>query len=143
MFDFVMNLTTAAIWLAIVVLLVIRRRERRGLRYGVSLLDDGMVFWYRLGVYAGTVRMIRDVNVKEPQLSGNLLGWDCRFPVCYTNQEMCQYIRSYGPTDLDENLPHSKDLLIFNEVINQRNNGLISIYGQIFVYDNRDFKPYR
>jgi len=141
MSELIMNLITVMIWLAVVVLLVVRRKERRGLLYGLTLTDDGMTFWYRLGIYAGTVTMIRDAMVKEPQLSGNVLGWLCRFPVSYTNKEMCGYIRAYAP-HCSEDTPHSKDLWIFNEVVNRNNNALISVYGQIFVFDNRDGKGF-
>jgi hypothetical protein len=142
MVDFIMNLAVGVVWLTIAGLLIIRRKERRGLRYGISLLDDGMEFWYRLGVYAGTVRMIRDVNVKVPQLDGHVLGWECKFPTCFTNKEMCQYICVNAPTAVDESAFHPTDLMIFNEVVNRNNNGLVSIYGQIFIYDNSDYKPF-
>jgi len=141
MSELIMDLITVMIWLSVIVLLVVRKKERRGLLYGLTLTDDGLTFWYRLGIYAGTVTMVRDITVKEPQLSGNVVGWLCRFPVRYTNKEMCDYIRMYAPFCSDKT-PHSKDLWIFNEVVNRNNNALISVYGQIFVFDNRDGKGF-
>jgi hypothetical protein len=135
------DLVVTLVWLVAIVLLVVRHKELRGLLYGLTLTDDGLTFWYRLGIYAGTVTMIRDMDVKEPQLTGNVLGWRCRFPVRYTNKEMCTYIREYAPQCSDKQ-PHSKDLWIFNEVVNRNNNALISINCQIFAFDNSDGKGF-
>lgn len=139
--DLVENILVAVIWAIVIVLLIIRHMEVMGLRFNLEQMDDGMEFSYRLGVYGGTVKLIRDLDAKEPQLTRKIFGWECRFPVKYSNIEMREYIRDYTPTDM-EGHSHSKDLLIFNEIVNRKNYGLISIGGQIFVYDNRDHQPY-
>lgn len=142
MSDIILNTTATVIWGLVLVLLLVRHMEVVGLRFKLEQVTNGMEFSYRLGVYGGTVKLIRDLEVKEPQLTRKIFGWECKFPVKYTNVEMREYVRDYSPADM-EGQSHSKDLLIFNEIVNRKNYGLISINGQIFVYDNRDHLPYK
>lgn len=141
MSDPIMNSIAVAIWGFALMLFVNRQMEVKGLRYRLEQTPHGLEFRYRLGVYGGTVQLVRDVDTKEPHLAGNVFGWECKFPVAYTNPEMMEYIRAYAP-QCNDGESHSKDLLIFNEVINNKNDGLVCINTKIYVYDNTDHRPF-
>ena len=142
-YDIIINFVVGIIWCVVGLLLVIRHMEVRGLKFNISQLEDGrgIEFSYRLGVYGGRVILERDPDVKEPVGELGLFGWVYKFPIKYTNTEMLDYVRNYAPKVMDGS--HSKDLLVFNEVVLNKNHALISINGQIFVYDNHDYKPFK
>lgn len=137
-----LNLLLTVVWALAGLLLVCRLRESRGFWFSLEQVPEGLIFKYQLGVYAGRVSLIRDPETKDPHLAGHVFGWECKFPVEFTNRDMLQYIAFQLPV-AQKHKSHSKDLLIFNEVVNNHNDALVSINGQIFVYDNNDFRPYR
>jgi len=140
MTETILNAVAVAICTAAALLIVVRSMESKGIRYSIEQDVNGFKFTYRLGVYGGTINLVRDITIKEPEISNHIFGWDCKFPPQYTNDEMFEYIRSYCPIG-EECRSHSKDLMIFDEVVNHKNDALISILGVIFVYDPVVHKP--
>lgn len=140
MIDFVLNLLVVLVWSLAVLLLIARRMESAGLRYSITKIDEGLEFWYRLGIYSGTVKLVRESHLAKPEINIRTLGWDCKFPGTFSNDQMCCHIKAFIPTT-NAGGSHSMDLLVFNEIINRRNDALVSFNTQIFVYDNVDYKP--
>lgn len=135
MLDLILNFLVVFIWVTVIALFFIHQMERRGLRYDLEQLPEGIKFWYRLGVYAGTVKLVRVSELEEPVFDSSVLGWECKFPDHYTNKEMCEFLWMNMPKDLEGS--HSKDLLIFREVIKKGNTYLSSIFGQVLVNQER------
>lgn len=142
--------TTVDIWLNVVLAVVMliaaacvvgRVLELRGLGYKLQRTPVGLDFEYRLGIYAGRISLIRDDTVSSPQLTQGVLGWECRFPVYFTVKEMCDFIRLSSLKGIKKG-SHSKDLLIFNEIVNLKNDALISLNGNVYTYDNSNHKPF-
>lgn len=140
--DPILNTLVTFVWLVALLLWVVRHMEVKGFRFEYNQIDNGLEFRYKLGVYAGTVRLVRDPDATEPHVVANVFGWEFRFPTSFTNREMLDYAHYCGP-HCHKGQSHSKDLMIFNEVVNNHNDGLISINGNIYVYDKSDNRPYR
>lgn len=135
MLDTFLNFAVVFIWMAAIALFFIHHMEKRGLRYDLEKLPEGIKFWYSLGVYAGTVKLIRVIDLEEPVFESSVVGWVCKFPDHYTNKEMCEFLWKNIPQDIQGS--HSKDLLIFREIIKKGNTYLASIFGVILVYQER------
>lgn len=140
--DPILNTLTAFVWLVVILLWVVRQMEVKGLRFEFNQIDNGLEFRYKLGVYAGTVRLVRDPDATEPHVVPNVFGWEFRFPTSFSNSAMLDYANYCGPK-CHKGQSHSKDLIVFNEVVNKHNDGLVSINGAIYVYDNSDHKPFK
>lgn len=136
-------LTTLAIvlWSLIGIGLIVRFMESRGFEYSLIHTANGMLFKYKLGVYAGCIEMKRDKNSVIPTITQGVNGWVCKFPLDYSLKEMSSYLNQQVAKTMQSN-SHSKDLIIFNEVVNKKNDSLVSINGGIYLYDNPDHKPY-
>lgn len=138
----ILNLLAAFIWLLALMLWTVRHMEIKGLRFKLSQIENGIEFHYKLGVYAGTVRLIRDPDATQPHVIDNVFGWEFRFPMTFTNREMLQYANDCRP-HCHKGQSHSKDLIVFNEIVNNHNDGLVSINGNIYVYDKSDNRPFK
>lgn len=141
MFDVTLNLIACVVIILAVFCVCSRYLELKGFKYTVVKTPMGLAFEYKLGIYSGHVDLIRDDTVGEPQLSQGVRGWECKFPSVYTLKDMCSFM-STAAMSLRRKGSHSKDLLIFNEVINLKNDALISINGNIYTYDNSQHKPF-
>lgn len=140
--DVSLNLIACGITILALFCVVSRYLELKGFKYSVVKTPTGLVWEYKLGVYSGRIELIRDESVTtEPQLLQGVRGWECKFPVTFTLQEMCQFISS-AAVSLRRKGSHSKDLLIFNEVMNLKNDALISMNGNIYTYDNSQHRPF-
>jgi len=138
--ELLMDAAAALIWVVAIILMKARVMEMRQLEYTLMRSTMGLYFHYRLGIYAGKVDLLRDMNVNTPQITQGVFGWECRFPVDYSVLQMCEYIRWHVASL--RNVSHSKDMLVFNEIVNHKNDALISINGHIYSYDNSDHKPF-
>ena len=141
MLDVALNFIACVVTLLALFCVWSRYLELKGFKYSVVKTPTGLAFEYKLGVYGGRIDLIRDDTASEPQLSQGVRGWECRFPMSLTLKEMCGFISS-AAVSLSRKGSHSKDLLIFNEVINLKNDALISMNGNIYTYDNSQHKPF-
>lgn len=139
--DIMLNLFLAGVMIIASALVIARFLELRGLGYKLQRTPTGMYFEYRLGIYAGRIDLIRDDTVSSPQLTQGVRGWECRFPVYFTVKEMCDFIRLASFKDAKKG-SHSKDLLIFNEIVNLKNDALVCMNGNVYTYDNSNHKPF-
>jgi len=106
--------------------------ESKVYHYAIEQEQDGFKFSYRLGVYAGTIKLIKGATIEKPELINHVFGWECRFPPEYSTNDMIDYLSHCVPY-CETCRSHSKDLMIFNEVVNKNNTSLTSIFGMIFV----------
>lgn len=136
-----LNSAVTGIWLLVFLYVVIRLMESRAFEYSMRHTNVGLVFEYRLGVYSGRIEMVRDSNEVIPNIRQVMGGWKCKFPTDYSFKEMCLFVQRHITQGL-EAASHSKDLLIFDEVVNKHNDALVSINGGVYLYDNSDHKPY-
>lgn len=140
--DVSLNFIACVVTILAVICVCSRYLELKGFKYSVVKTPTGLAFEYKLGVYGGRIDLIRDETVvAEPQLSQGVRGWECKFPTSFTLKEMCLFMSS-AAVSLRRKGSHSKDLLIFNEVINLKNDALISMNGNIYTYDNSQHKPF-
>lgn len=137
-----LNLITFFLWLAVILVAFARYLEHKGLEYSVVRTPTGMYFKYRLGVFAGRIDLTRDDTVATPVMTQGVNGWECRFPGHFTLKQMCTFI-SLASGTIDTRRSHSKDLVIFDEIVNKKNDALISINGVIYTYDNSDHRPFK
>ena len=137
-----LNFLTFCLWVAVALVAFARYLEHKGLEYSVVRTPTGMYFKYKLGVYAGRIELIRDDTVTSPTLTQGVSGWECRFPGYFTLKEMCSFISS-ASGNINKKGSHSKDLLIFDEIVNRKNDALVSINGTIYAYDNSDHRPFK
>lgn len=136
-----LNCAVTGIWLLIGLFVTVRFMEARAFEYSMNYTSNGLVFEYRLGVYSGRVEMVRDPNSVVPTIKQVIGGWLFKFPTDYSAKEMCLFTKRHIKKGL-EAASHSKDLLIFDQVVNKHNSSLVSINGGLYCYDNPDFKPY-
>lgn len=141
MINIALNFIMCVIVFVMTFCMVCRWLELRGFKYSVVKTPLGLHFEYSLGVYGGRVDLIRDDTVTTPQLAQGVRGWECRFPVTFTLKEMCGFVSS-ASASMQRKGSHSKDLLIFNEVMNLKNDALVSLNGHIYSYDNSKHKPF-
>lgn len=125
------------LWAYVAFLVLVRLLERRTFKYDMAETEDGFSFKYTLGVYAGRVLMIRDSSLFAPRFTVGVNGWECRFPGHYTLRDMCDYLQEYCKS-IKPGTSHCKDVPIFNQVINLKNDALISISGKIYTFDDSD-----
>lgn len=139
--DVLLNLVMGVVMIIAAACVIARFLELKGLGYTLQRTSTGMYFEYRLGIYAGRIDLIRDDTVTAPQLTQGVRGWECRFPVYFTVKEMCDFIRLSSSKDGKKG-SHSKDLLIFNEIVNLKNDALVCMNGNVYTYDNSNHKPF-
>ena len=132
MVDVLLNSVTVLVWASAGLLYAARRMERGGLLYSIQQLENGVEFWYRLGVYSGTIKLMRTEDAYSPTVMHRTMGWDVYFPLDYTNGEMCQYIKEFIPHQVKKG-SHSMDLLVFDQIVNCRNDCLECYLASIFV----------
>lgn len=136
-----LNATVGILWLIVLIYVVVRIMESRAFEYSMKRTENGLVFEYRLGVYSGRVEMVRDGNAIFPTYQQVMGGWKFKFPIDYTLMDMCLFTKGCIKKGLEAS-SHSKDLLIFDQVANQKRDSLVCINGAVFLYDNADHKPY-
>lgn len=132
--DMMLSLMVLLVWGYVVFLICVRLMERKTFWYTLAQTDDGFSFKYTLGVYAGRVIMIRDPLMVYPKLTVGVNGWECRFPEHYSYLDMCDHLQEFCKS-IDPRTSHSKDVPIFNQVVNLKNDALISISGKIYTFD--------
>lgn len=139
--DILLNLLMGFVLIVAVACVIGRFLELKGLGYTLQRTPTGMHFEYHLGIYGGHIDLIRDDTTMTPQLIQGVRGWECRFPVYFTVKEMCDFIRlsSFKNTKKGS---HSKDLLIFNEIVNLKNDALVCMNGNVYTYDNSNHRPF-
>lgn len=135
-FDLLLYAILALVWLTAGLLIIARHLEKQGLRYDIERIPEGIKFWYRLGVYAGDVMLQRVADQETVSINRTVFGWICKFPTNFTNEQMCKYIASHLPCMTSAG-SHTKDLGVFNEIVNNKNTFLTSINGGIYVYEER------
>ena len=136
LYNLVVNFAVVIIWVAVALLVVQRIMETREFKYLVEKTETGIIFTYRLGIYAGRVTLSRKWGVDYPRVSRKADGWEILFPPVYTDREITNYMKTLHPDD-NKNKSHIKDLEIFRQVVIRNNHGLECIRGQVFTEDRR------
>lgn len=137
MTDVALTIVAWFVWVYVAFLVIVRLLERRSFKYSMAKTDTGFAFKYTLGVYAGRVTMIRDPLVTTPRFIVGVNGWECRFPDDFNLRDMCDYLQDYAQY-IKPGTSHCKDVPIFNQVINLKNDALISISGKLYTFDDSD-----
>lgn len=128
--DVIVDLLIAVIYGVIVVLLIRRIMEARGINYSVARVSNGRIFEFRLGLYAGKLRLIKAPSCVRPFFSRHVYGWDIVFPPKYTEKEMDEFLLKNDLPD-DGNPSHTVDLKVYREVVIRRNCDLSCVAGKI------------
>lgn len=135
-YDIGVNIALLIIYSVLIILIIQRVMESRGFTYLVERTSDGMVFKYKLGIYAGCVRITRDWKLEHPNLLRKADGWEIVFPGWYTDKQIYGYIMRTDPCP-SKNKSHEKDLEIFRQVVLKNNHSLTCIRGVLFTEDRR------
>lgn len=135
-YDIAMNFALLIIYAVLIILIIQRVMESRAFSYLVERTSTGMVFSYKLGIYAGCVRITRDWNQERPAMLRKADGWEIVFPGWYTDQQVNSFIMSTDARS-DKNKSHAKDLEIYRQVVLKNNYALTCIRGVLFTEDRR------
>lgn len=135
-YDIGVNFALLIIYAVLIILVIQRVMESRAFSYHVERTVNGMVFTYKLGIYAGCVRITRDWSLEYPNILRKADGWEIVFPGWYTDQQVYKFIMRANPTD-GKNKSHSKDLEVFRQVVLMNNYALTCIRGVLYTEDRR------
>lgn len=135
-YDIATNFALLIIYGVIGLLIIQRVMESRGFSYLVERTPTGMIFTYKLGIYAGCVRITRDNDLEYPNLVRKADGWEIVFPGWYTDKQVYRFIMKAEPRQ-GKNQSHAKDLEIFRQVVLMNNYSLTCIRGVLFTEDRR------
>lgn len=135
-YDIAMNFALLIIYAVLGILIVQRVMESRAFSYHVERTPTGMVFSYKLGIYAGCVRITRDWEIEYPSILRKADGWEIVFPGWYSDQQVYSFIMRTNPCP-SKNKSHAKDLEIFRQVVLKNNYALTCIRGVLFTEERR------
>lgn len=128
--DIVVDLLLAVTYGALVLLVARKIMESKGITYSVKKITNGRIFEFRLGLYAGKLRLIKAPWCVKPIFARHVYGWEIVFPTGYTDKEMDEFLLKNDLPD-DGNPSHSVDLKVYREVMIHRNCGLSCVAGKI------------
>lgn len=138
-YDIAMNFALLIIYAVLGILIIQRVMESRAFSYLVERTPTGMVFSYKLGIYAGCIRITRDWDQEYPNILRKADGWEIVFPGWYTDQQVYRFIMRTDPCH-SKNKSHAKDFEIFRQVVLKNNDALTCIRGVLFTEDRRSSK---
>lgn len=130
MYDLLVNALLVFIGLTLGRLILQRCMEARKIDCSVKELPNGREFRYRLGIYAGTVRITRKPSCVSPWFVRHVDGWEVVFPMAYSDQEVNEFLLKNDPP-LAGNSSHACDVPVYREVVIHRNTALSCVAGQI------------
>jgi len=114
--------------------------ERKPMKFSVDETPTGKVFSFSIGVYSGKIRLVRSADYQAPAFIRRFDGWEIRFPLCYSDEQMDFFVLTHNP-DFSKNRSHSKDLDIYREVIIRQNSALACVGGAVFRRRERVAQP--
>lgn len=138
LYNLVVNFAVVIIWVSVALLIIQRFMETREFKYLVEKTQTGIVFTYRLGIYAGKVSLSRRPGVDYPRVNRKADGWEVLFPPVYSDREITNYMKTLNPSE-DKNKSHNQDLEIFRQVVLKNNHALECIRGKVFTDDRRRY----
>lgn len=130
MYDLMVNIALVMIYALLFLLVVTRWMEAKNMDYSVTQIPSGRVFSFKLGVYAGTLRIVRRPGCVRPWFIKHVDGWEIVFPMAYSDDDVHLFLLK---TDLpyDNKGSHSQDLAVYREVVIRGNDALACVGGKI------------
>ncbi len=131
MYNVIANAVLLTTYAVIVLLVVQRYLEAKGMRYSIKRIENGRIFSFSLGVYGGKIRILHSPDCTDPIFKRRYDGWEVTFPEHFTEEQMDHYIMHHEPFG-EHNASHSKDFVVFREVMIRKNNEVSCVDGNIF-----------
>jgi len=128
--DIAANLLVWVLYVLIVLMLLRRHWEAKGISYSLTKVPEGRVFSFTLGMYAGKVRIVRRPSCVVPWFARHVDGWEIVFPMAYSDEEVDAFLLRNDPP-YSGKTPHSKDLEIYREVMIHGNDALSCVDGKL------------
>jgi len=128
--DIAMNLIFLVVYATLGFVLFYRFLVSREMNYELVKVCSGYVFSFRLGIFAGKLRLKRQKNCPAPYFVKRLEGWDIIFPSFYTDGQINEFIMRNDPPG-SRKASHSRDLDVYREVVIKRNEKLYCSAGKI------------
>lgn len=130
MYDVAMNFILLVVYAAVVLALIYRYLVSKDLDYELVKIRSGYVFSFKVGIFAGRLKLIRQRGCAVPHFIKHLDGWEIVFPVFYTDTQINSFIMKNNPPG-SKTASHAKDLEVYREVVIKRNENLVCKAGQI------------
>jgi len=130
LYEIAMNLILLAVYAALGLTLVYRYLISKDLDYVLVKVRSGYVFSFKVGIYAGKIKLIRQRGCAVPYFVKHLDGWEIIFPIFYTDKQINSFIMQNDPP-VPKTASHAKDLEVYREVVINRNENLVCKAGQI------------
>jgi len=130
LYDITMNLIFLVVYATLGLMLFYKYLVSRDMDYTLVKIRNGYVFNFKVGIFAGKVKLIRKGGCAVPHFVKHLDGWEIVFPLFYTEDQINSFIMQNNPPG-SKTASHAKDLEVYREVVIKRNENLHCMAGQI------------
>lgn len=130
LYEITMNLIFLAVYTALGLVLLYRYLVSKDMDYTLVKITSGYVFSFKVGIFAGKLKLIRQRGCAVPYFVKHVDGWEIIFPVFYTDKQINSFIMQNDPP-VSKTASHAKDLEVYREVVINRNENLVCKAGQI------------
>lgn len=128
--EIAMNLIFLAVYAALGLMLIYRYLVSKDLDYTLVKIRSGYVFSFKVGIFAGKLKLIRQRGCAVPHFVKHVDGWEIVFPLFYTDKQINSFIMHNDPP-VSKTASHAKDLEVYREVVIKRNENLVCKAGEI------------
>lgn len=128
--EIAMNLIFLAVYTALGLMLFYRYLVSKEMDYTLVKIRNGYVFSFKVGIFAGKLKLVRERGTAHPRFVKHVDGWEIVFPLFYTDKQINSFIMQNNPPG-SKTASHAKDLEVYREVVIKRNENLVCKAGQI------------
>lgn len=128
--DIGMNLVLLVVLAALVLVIFYKYLVSREMDYTLVKIRNGFVFKFKVGIFAGNLKLVRERGCVVPYFIKHIDGWEIIFPLFYTDKQINSFILKNDPP-VPPTASHARDLEVYREVVIRRNENLVCKAGQI------------
>lgn len=128
--DIGLNLVLLVVVAILVLMLFYKYLVSRDMDYTLVKIRNGFVFNFKVGIFAGKLRLVRARGCAVPYFIKHVDGWEIIFPMFYTDKQINSFIMQNDPP-VPKTASHSRDLEVYREVVIKRNENLVCKAGEI------------
>ena len=128
--DIGMNFILLAVLALLVMVICYKYLVSREMDYTLVKISNGYVFNFKVGIFAGNLKLVRERGCVVPYFIKHIDGWEVVFPLFYTDKQINSFIMQNDPP-VPKTASHARDLEVYREVVIRRNENLVCKAGQI------------
>lgn len=128
--DIGMNFILIAVLTILVLVIFYKYLVSREMDYTLVKIRNGYVFNFKVGIFAGNLKLVRQRGCVVPYFIKHVDGWEIVFPIFYTDKQINSFIMKNDPP-VPKTASHAKDLEVYREVVIKRNENLVCKAGEI------------